>query len=145
MVSSLSWYISTFALVTFFPIFHFSLLTFYFIFHVDQFKGKPLCALPPMRISLSPKSAQQFSQKSQAKGLERMLIKVQWYVETYTTCVLRISRYGAAEVFIDFAEEFKHTETNPTCYIHKSRRTWCLHSRPEAIAWNDLPSWSSSA
>ena len=26
--------------------------------------------------------------------------------------VLRISGYGAAEVFIDFAEELKHTETN---------------------------------
>ena len=31
--------------------------------------------------------------------------------------------YGAAEVFIDFAEELKHTETNPMCSIHKSRRT----------------------
>ena len=31
---------------------------------------------------------------------------------------LRISRYGAAEVFIDFAEELKHTETNPMCSIH---------------------------
>ena len=25
--------------------------------------------------------------------------------------------------FIDFAEELKHTETNPMCSIHKSRRT----------------------
>ena len=31
-------------------------------------------------------------------------------------CVL--SRYGAAEVFIDFAEDFKHTEANPMCSIH---------------------------
>ena len=36
---------------------------------------------------------------------------------------LRISRYGAAEVFIDFTEELKHTEANPTCSIHQSHRT----------------------
>ena len=29
----------------------------------------------------------------------------------------------AAEVFSDLAEELKHTETNPTCEIHKSCRT----------------------
>ena len=34
-------------------------------------------------------------------------------------------RIRAAEVFIDFAEELKHTETNPMCKIHKSRRTSC--------------------
>ena len=55
---------------------------------------------------------------SLAKGLKRMVTKVQWYVENYTTIGLRISRYGAAEVFIDFAEELKHTETNPMCSIH---------------------------
>ena len=38
----------------------------------------------------------------------------------YTTIGLRISGYGAAEVFIDFAEELKHTETNPMCKIHKA-------------------------
>ena len=43
----------------------------------------------------------------------------------YTTIGLRISGYGAAEVFIDFAEELKQTETNPMCKIHKSRRTSC--------------------
>ena len=36
----------------------------------------------------------------------------------YTTIGLRISGYGAAEVFIDFAEELRHTETNPMCSIH---------------------------
>ena len=41
------------------------------------------------------------------------------YAEKYTTISFRISGYGAAEVFIDFAEEFRHTETNPMCYIHK--------------------------
>ena len=33
--------------------------------------------------------------------------------------VLRVSRYGAAEVFIDLAEELKHTETNPIDKIHR--------------------------
>ena len=46
-------------------------------------------------------------------------------LKKYTTIGLRISRYGAAEVFIDFAEELKHTETNFLCSIHKSRRTSC--------------------
>ena len=36
---------------------------------------------------------------------------------------LRISRYGAAEVYNDFAEELKHTETNPVCKIQQSRCT----------------------
>ena len=40
------------------------------------------------------------------------------HAEKYTTIGLRISGYGAAEVFIDFAEEIKHTETNPMCSIH---------------------------
>ena len=55
--------------------------------------------------------------------------------EKYTTIVLRISGFGAAEVFIDFEQELKHTETNPMCLIHKSRRTSCWHSRPKSIAW----------
>ena len=45
--------------------------------------------------------------------------------QEYTTIGLRISGYGAAEVFIDFAEELKHTETNPMCKIHESRCTSC--------------------
>ena len=44
---------------------------------------------------------------------------------------LRISGYGAAEVFIDFTEELKQTEANPMCKIHKSRRTSRKHSRPK--------------
>ena len=31
-----------------------------------------------------------------------------------------MSRYGAAEVFIDFAEELKHVETNTMCNIYKA-------------------------
>ena len=42
-------------------------------------------------------------------------------LKIYTTIGLRISRYGAAEIFIDFAEELKHTEANPMCSIHQSR------------------------
>ena len=38
---------------------------------------------------------------------------------------LRISRYGAAEVLIDLAEELKHTEANPMCSSHQSRVTSC--------------------
>ena len=48
----------------------------------------------------------------------RLLVK-------YTIIGLRIPGCGAAEVFIDFAEELKHTETNPMCKIHQSRRTSC--------------------
>ena len=44
--------------------------------------------------------------------------KYSGYVGYYTTIGLRISRCGAAEVFIDFTEELKHTETNPMCSIH---------------------------
>ena len=29
-----------------------------------------------------------------------------------------VSRYEAAEVFIDFAEELKHVEANPMCSVH---------------------------
>ena len=45
--------------------------------------------------------------------------------------VLPMSGYGAAEVFIDFAEELKHTEATPMCSIHKSRGTSCYHPRPK--------------
>ena len=43
----------------------------------------------------------------------------------YTTIGFRLSGYGAAEVFIDFAEELKHKETNPMCSTLQSRRTSC--------------------
>ena len=39
----------------------------------------------------------------------------------YTTLGLRLSGYGAAEVVINFTEELRHAETNPTCKIHESR------------------------
>ena len=62
---------------------------------------------------------EQPTKKSKTNGEK----KCSGYVEDYTTIGLRISGYGAAEVFIDFAEELRHTETNPMCKIHKSRRT----------------------
>ena len=40
---------------------------------------------------------------------------VVWQLIKYTTIGLCLSGFGAAEVFIDFAEELKHTETNPMC------------------------------
>ena len=63
----------------------------------------------------------------------------------YTTIGLRVSRYGAAEVSIDFTEELRHTETDPTCKIHQSCCTSRWHSRPKSFARNDLPRWTSSA
>ena len=46
-------------------------------------------------------------------------------LKIYTTIGLRTSRHGAAEVFIDFAEELKHTDSNPMCSLHKNSRTSC--------------------
>ena len=57
---------------------------------------------------------EQPSKKSEKNGE----LKCSGHVENYTTIGLRTSGYGAVEVFIDFAEELKHTETNPMCSIH---------------------------
>ena len=57
----------------------------------------------------------------------------------HTTIGLRISGYGVAEVFIDFAEELKHTEVNRMCSIQQSRVTSRQHSRPKTIVLNNLP------
>ena len=63
----------------------------------------------------------------------------------YTTIGLRIPGYGAAEVLIDFAEELRHAETDPTSKIHESRCRSRWLSRPQSFARNDLPRWTSSA
>ena len=55
---------------------------------------------------------------SLAKVQKRMVTKGSGRVENYTTIGLRFSRYGAAEVYNDFAEELRHAETDPTCKIH---------------------------
>ena len=60
------------------------------------------------------------AQKQHGRILLRAL-----HVEKYTTIGLRISGYGAAEVYNDFAAELKRTEANPMCSMHKSPRTSC--------------------
>ena len=62
---------------------------------------------------------------SLAKRSKKCWQKCSGYVQNYTTIGLRISRYGAAEVFIDVAEELKLSETDPMCSIHWSRGTSC--------------------
>ena len=60
---------------------------------------------------------------SLAKGLKRMVTEVQWlFLKITRQLGCEFQRYGAAEVFIDFTEELKHTETNPMYKNHKSRR-----------------------
>ena len=100
---------------------------------------------------------------SLAKGLKRMVTKVQWLcwrrmsslaeqgdlfwtlIIKYTTLGLRIPGFGAAEVFIDFTEELRHAETDPMCKIHESCCTSRRHSRPKSFARTCLPKWTSSA
>ena len=45
------------------------------------------------------------------------------FFEEYTTIWLRISGYGAAEVFTDFAEELRQMETDPMWKVHEFRCT----------------------
>ena len=78
---------------------------------------------------------EQPSKKFNKKG-DKIAVTI---LKKYTTIGLRISGYGVAEVFIDFAEGLKHTEANPMCSIHQSRVTSRQHSRPKNIAWNNLP------
>ena len=66
---------------------------------------------------------EQPSKRSQKNGDKSAVVF--FFFEHYTTIGLRISRYGAAEVYNDFSEELKHTETNPMCSIHKSRVSSC--------------------
>ena len=54
-----------------------------------------------------------------------MVTKCSGYIEEYTTIGLRFSGHGAAEVFIDFGEELKHTEANPMCSINPSLGMIC--------------------
>ena len=55
-----------------------------------------------------------------------------------TTIGLCLSRHEAAEVFIDFSEELRHTETDPMRKTHETRRTSRGRSRPKSFARNDL-------
>ena len=93
---------------------------------------------------------------SPAKGLKRLVTKVQWLSskgmraasknrETcfgrllikYTTIGLCLSGCGAAEAFLE--EELRHAETNPTCKTHESYCTSRRQSRPKSIARIFLP------
>ena len=79
------------------------------------------CSTSPKRDAGLGKSALMRIAKltnSQARSLTRMVTKCSGYIEEYTTIGLRISRYGAAEVYNDFAEELKHTEANPMQSIY---------------------------
>ena len=82
---------------------------------------------------------------SLAKGLKRMVTKLQWLYWRIHDNWVPYSRIWAAEVFIDFTEELKHTETDPMCKIHESCCTSRRHSRPKSFARNDSPRWTSSA
>ena len=100
------------------------------------------CLDGPARITFGEKCSyahrqvdEQPSKRSKKNG-DRSAVAM---LKKYTTIVLCISGYGAAEVFIDFAEELKHTETDPMCKIHGCRCTSRRHSRPKSFARNDLP------
>ena len=54
-----------------------------------------------------------------ARSLKEWWQKCSAKIEEYTTIRLRMSRYRAAEVLIDFVEDLTHTETNPMCKNHK--------------------------
>ena len=74
--------------------------------------------------------------KRSKKNCDRIAVA---FLKEYTTIGLRVSGYGAAEVYNDFAEELKHTEANPMCSIHQSRVESRQHSRPKTIARSNLP------
>ena len=57
----------------------------------------------------------------------------------YTTTGLRLSGHGAAEVVINFTEELRHAETDPTCKIHKGYCASHQNSRPKSFARIDVP------
>ena len=65
---------------------------------------------------------EQPSKRSKKNGDKSAVAKLKSTRQIIGLC---ISGYGAAEVFIDFAEELRRTETNPMCSIHKSCRTSC--------------------
>ena len=79
---------------------------------------QPLEKSPLMHTARLINSLAKQSKKNGDKSAVAML-------KNYTTIGLRISRYGAAEVFIDLAEELKHAEANPMCSIHQNRGTLC--------------------
>ena len=55
-------------------------------------------------------------------------------LKKYTTIGLRFPGYGAAEVFMNLAEEHRNAQTNPTSNIHESHCTSRKNSRPKSLA-----------
>ena len=68
-----------------------------------------------MRIARFEEQPSKRSKQNGDKSAVAMLKRNEQHQRTGETIGLRISGYGAAEVFIDFAEELKHTENNPMC------------------------------
>ena len=97
------------------------------------------CSTSPKRNAGLVKSALMRNAKlmnSPAKGLKRMVTKMQWLCWTIG---LRMSRYGATKIYNDFAEELNWSQSDvfdslKPCYVMQ-----------KSIFWNDLPKWSSSA
>ena len=98
--------------------------------HLKGTRTNPLCEKwhPPECLFYKTENGCRFGEKCsyahrQVDEQPSKRLKKEWwqkcsgYVENYTTIGLRISRCGAAEVFIYFSEELKHTETNPMCSI----------------------------
>ena len=60
----------------------------------------------------------------------------------YTTIGLCIPGHGAAEVFIDFTEELRHAETDPTCKFTKvvARHAYIRDQNPSLeLIWPGEP------
>ena len=64
------------------------------------------------------RSGQPVVERDTRHELKHRPVSVQ-FIE-YTTIGLRISGHGAAEVDLNFTEELRHADTNPTCEIHES-------------------------
>ena len=72
--------------------------------------------LSPMNVTIDRGVDEQPSKRLKKNGAVAML---------KSTRHLEVAYFKIWSRFIDFAEELKHTETNPMCSIHKSRRTSC--------------------
>ena len=89
---------------------------------------------------------EQPSKKSKKNGDRSAVAMLKKYdlhdgIIEYTTIGLRISGYGAAEVFIDFTEELYHIETDPTCSIHQNRIAFCQLFEHSLIFVHPFFSW----
>ena len=60
----------------------------------------------------------QVEEQPSKKVFYKMVTNVQWLCRKLHENWVAFSRYGAAKVYNDFAEELKHTEANPMFSIH---------------------------